>query len=388
MINKRVMIIPSRYPSEDMPLKGIFFKEQAEYLSEYGAEVVVIYPELRSVFDFSLQKLVKFHFQKRISSDNGVLTYRKHNWNLIPLRFKLGCKIWINEAVKLAEDYIKKNGRPTLIHAHCTLWGGYVAKVLSDKYNIPYIITEHSSAFARTLIEEWQVKYITEAFNSAKFIIPVSNPFKKLLMEYNNDESKFKVIPNVVDTDFFTIKSKEVDSKKFIFLAVAFLTKNKSIDLLIKAFNKAFKDNRDVLLYIGGDGKEKENLEQLTNELKIEDKVKFLGSLTRNEVKEYMANSNTFVLPSQVETFGVVFIEALSAGLPVIGTKCGGPEDIINENVGLLIDKNNLDELAFALEEMYRNAKKFNPNTLRNYVIQKFSKEAIVSQIINVYNEL
>ncbi|GAA0177304.1 glycosyltransferase [Clostridium sediminicola] len=387
MTNKKVMIIPSRYPSEDMPLKGIFFKEQAKYLGEHGINVVVIYPEIRSILDFSLKKISKFHFQKEISYNDQITTYRKCNWNIIPLRFELGCKIWINEAVRLAEDYIKKNGTPTIIHAHCTLWGGYVAKILSDRYKIPYVITEHSTAYARLLIKDWQAKYIIEAFDSAKCIIPVSNPLKELLMKYNSDENKFKVIPNVVDTEFFELKSDKLKSKKFVFLTVAFLSKKKSIDLLIKAFHKAFEGNKEVFLYIGGDGDEKESLELLVNKLKIQDKVKFLGSLTRNEVKEYMENADVFVLPSQVETFGVVFIEALSTGLPVLGTKCGGPEDIINENVGLLINKNNLDELVLALRKLYRDCKKYNPIALRNYVIQKFSKKAIVSQIIKVYKD-
>ena len=158
------------------------------------------------------------------------------------------------------------------------------------------------------------------------------------------------------------------------------------MDILIKAFNKAFKDENNVILRIGGDGTERENLEKLVNELSLQDKVEFLGSLNREEVKIEMKKCNVFSLASKFETFGVVLIEALATGTPVISTNCGGPYDIINDRVGRLVEVNNIEELADALKYVYVNYNNYDCNEIRKYCIDNFSNEAIGRKQLDIYN--
>lgn len=101
-----------------------------------------------------------------------------------------------------------------------------------------------------------------------------------------------------------------------------------------------------------------------------------------------MNKCDIFVLPSRYETFGVVYIEALASGKPVIATFNGGAEDIINEEVGVLVEIDNVNKLAQAMEKVRENYNKYNPESLRNYCTEKFSANVIIKKIINVYKKV
>ncbi|NEZ45607.1 glycosyltransferase family 4 protein [Clostridium niameyense] len=380
-----ILVIPSWYPTLECPLNGIFFKEQSRNLLDFNVKVGVVYPEVRWLSSLSFSKLKINHFQIREYNEDGVTTIRKHGWNLRPKFPKKRAMYWVSQAVKLSDLYIKKHGKPDVIHAHSTIWGGYAAMVLSKKYNIPYVVTEHLTEFARGLIENWQVPYIKEIFNNANKSLAVSTPFSKLLQKYSDKE--IGVIHNPVDISFFEIPESR-EKEPFTFLCVAFLAHKKGIDVLIKSFNKAFKNKKNVKLKIGGDGDQRSNLEKLTKDLGLSDQIEFLGILSRGEVKKQMQESNVFVLPSRFETFGIVYIEALATGIPVIATKCGGPEDIVAESVGKLIEVEDIGGLSNAMIYIYENYGSYDSKELRKYCSDNFSKEAIANKLINIYKSI
>lgn len=381
-----ILIIPSWYPTKDKPLSGIFFKEQAQGLYNQGVKVGVIYPEVRWLSELNLDKLKANHFQVKEYNEEGIIVFRKHGWNTYPKFPEKQVKSWVKQCLKLFKLYINKYGKPDIIHAQSSKWAGYAAKFIEEKYKIPYVVTEHLSEFARDLIEDWQKPYLMEAFRSADRVLAVSSPYAKIIKEYCYDQ-EIEVISNSVDTNFFNICNKK-SKNKFIFLNVCFLNKNKCVDNLIKAFYEAFKDNKNVELRIGGDGTEKENLQNLINKLNINDQVKLLGKLSREEVREQMSISNAFALSSKFETFGVVLIEALATGIPVVSTKCGGPEDIVNDSVGKLVEVNNIHDLSLGLKYIYENYEKFNSKEIRNYCVNNYSAEAIAKKTIKIYKSL
>lgn len=388
MNNKQlhVLIIPSWYPTVDMPLYGIFFKEQAEALARQGIKVGVIYPETRWLSRFKLKHVRDYHFQVKQNYDCNVNTFRKCSWNLIPRSKKLQSKQWIYEVNMLFKKYVKQNGMPDIIHAHSALWAGYAARNILRKYKLPYVVTEHSTSFARGIIKSWEIPYIKKVFDSGEKIIAVSSPFANILKVYC-EAKDITVIPNMVDTDYFYFKEKN-KTEKFVFLFTAFLTPKKGADVLIKAFAKAFKGNSDVILKIGGDGVQKQELIELVNNLNINSQVEFLGMLSRDAVRENLWKANVFVLPSYHETFGVVLIESISTGTPVIATRCGGPEDIVKQGIGKLVERGDIEALSKELKNMYQNYNDYDPKLIRKYAVENYGSTSVTERLIELYNEV
>ena len=113
---------------------------------------------------------------------------------------------------------------------------------------------------------------------------------------------------------------------------------------------------------------------QLAGRLEIANHVEFLGELSRAAVKEAYGKAHAFVLPSLYETFGVVLIEALSMGLPLISTACGGPQDIVTQENGLLVPPNDPELLHKAMKQLMKNYHLYSPHALRQDAIMRFGK--------------
>ena len=110
--------------------------------------------------------------------------------------------------------------------------------------------------------------------------------------------------------------------------------------------------------------------------------------MTRADMLYVLEKSDCFVLPSNFETFGVVYIEAMAAGLPVIATKCGGPEKIVPSFAGVLIDKNDVNQLFGAMLDMVNSIDAYSANSIKEYVSKTFSPECIAQQLISIYETL
>lgn len=377
-----ILILPSAYPTEDAPLRSTFFKEQAIALKEAGHEVGVIYSETRRITGININSLKKFHFQIEDKKEEGINTIRLKGWNIFMMRNSLGINLWIKQTVKLFNIYIKKYGKPDLVHVHCGLYGGAAVVLIKEKYNIPYVITEHSSNVLNGTMDKYHRELLEKAYNNADYLISVGKKLKEKMKVYT--KNKIEVIPNIVNTEKFTPRNKAKNGK-FRFLSVSFLNPNKNVDLTIRAFSKAFKNKDNIELYIAGDGSERLKLEALAKDLGVESKVKFLGKVNREDLPGFLHEGNAFVLPSKYETFGVVYIEALACGLPIIATKCGGPEDFYKEDFGYMIDTGDEEALCQAMIKMIENKDKYDSISMSKCVKNRFSKEVIVKKIEEVY---
>ena len=155
--------------------------------------------------------------------------------------------------------------------------------------------------------------------------------------------------------------------------------------MLIKAFAKVNKNHSETRLVILGGGAEMNNLKQLVKVLNLSEKVTLFGYASRNKVKEFMQLSDCFVLPSIVETFGVVLIEAMACGVPVLASKCGGPESIVTKETGFLFE-NNEEALLSAMKHLYKS--NYSSEKIRKYTIERYSEFAVAKQISNIYNSI
>ena len=383
-----VVVLPSWYPKSETDVDGIFFRLQAQALQRKGLKVGVIAPLFRSLRT-EWKSILTGPYGMRHHNQGGLNTYVYDSMYFFP-----HCPVvdidrirWVRAGMKAFKRYVAENGKPDVLHAHTMNFGGVLAYEISKKYGIPYVITEHSSAIARNLVRPNQWPIMKESAQHCQERFAVSKDFCALLREkYGLD---WEYLPNILGDNFARpFEPFDKSHQDFTFCSVSHLRHLKGHDLLLPAFAKALEKYPFLKLKIGGNGVEAANLRRLTEELGIGHAVTFLGALKTEEVLDLMRHSNAFVLASRVETFGVVFIEALSQGLPVIATMCGGPQSIVNEDNGYLIPTENIEALSDALIRMYEERGKFSAEKLRADCLNEFGEDAVIGRLIQAFEKV
>jgi len=383
-----ILIIPSWYPKKTNEITGSFFREQAIALSKHDNKIGIISPQLRSLK--SMGSIFSGPYGMTSNLDEGMLTLRSHGMSWLPKIPYVSTWGWVNHGMKLFKNYRTECGDPDIIHAHCLFNGGLLAHAISEKYGIPYVVTEHSTAFTRGLIKSWQKRMALPVTLNAKSLFAVSEAFSEFLNSFFNNRVNWECMHNIVSSRFenYCHSSNHNNSDIFTFCNISTLDHKKGLDVLIQAFAKSFSKMKQIKLKIAGSGHLRNKLIRLTDELNISDQVEFVGTLSRDAVVNMIADSNSYVLSSRFETFGVVLIESLTLGKPVIATRCGGPESIIRPQDGFIVEKNNIPALSDAISRMYTNYNSFDFSEIRKSSIERFGEITITNKLINRYNKI
>lgn len=372
----RVFIISRGVPTEKYPLYGIFEFDQAKALALCGIEVVML------VIDFRSGKYKRKY---------GCFNYNKEGVKIFELSLPLNLYRRVLPLLQgllyhLYNKAVKKVGKPDVIHAHFYSIAA-IATIIKKKNDIPFFITEHSSKLNKegNLISKLDKSLTIKAYSKANRVIAVSDALSKRIKK--NFDFDAVVIHDIVDVGNYHY-SERSDKEIFTFISVGNLIRSKGFDILITAFYKAFAGNKEIFLNIIGEGEERNQLQTLINQYDINNQIRLVGQKPRNEVFAMMKESDAFVLASKSETFGVVYTEAMISGLPVIATKCGGPEDFINEKNGMLVPIDDIDSLADTLKNMQLKAKSYNGKLISEDCYNRFSPQHIANEIIKKYNEI
>ena len=362
--------------------RGSFEFDQAMALKQSGDEVYVISLDLRSI-----------RRKRRIG-----LYWDVHGGiNILRCSYPLGKvsrKIFYAAGKRLFErayrEMLRGAGHIDIIHSHFLETSYITATVLKEKLKdrTPLIVTEHSS-----LINDDIDKLSGDIISKAKYVyakadrvIAVSEALARKIK--NNFKEDCDVVYNVLDTDIFRLTGKKdiSDKKDFIFASVGNLLPNKRMDMLISCFCKAFKDDRSVLLYIFGDGPMKQSLNDLIFRENAEDRIFLMGRKTRKEIADFYKKADAFVLLSEKETFGVAYVEAMAAGLPVIACRSGGPEGFITHQTGLLTEDRENDIIS-SLRHIRQDIWKYNSEDIADYAKKICSPEVIAGELNDIYED-
>ena len=202
----------------------------------------------------------------------------------------------------------------------------------------------------------------------------------------------WEYIPNILHKKFEDAQLEEKGSNLhksgFQFLAVGNLISHKNFELLLESFARTFKNNPTVSLRIAGQGPRLQALEYMTQKLGIGHQVKFMGLLDRENVLEEMRSCDALVSTSKYETFGVVLIEALACGHPVIAIAGSGPDSIVNEKNGLLVNGQNPIQYGQAMSELFKNHSKYSPYEIRNDCIARFGRDFVAKRLQEAYRNV
>jgi glycosyltransferase involved in cell wall biosynthesis len=386
-MKRKILIIPSWYPNDADPISGIFIQEQAIALSKQY-DVTVLIPGMASWRNVVNAKAGD---RSRKETQAGLTVYREFARPLIPHGPEsTDYATFARAAENGFNKIVKEWGTPDLIHAHVVLPAAWSALKVAKRYGIPIVLTEHSSPFSMHLGTELSRKLVRETLTGVDRRIAISPALAKQLLDFEPG-LQIEVIGESVKTDFFVPANgtarRNGNSKSFF--VAARLAEQKGLDHLIKAVHLLKEKGMNSFeLVIGGDGPDREKLETLATKLGVAERCRFLGGLNREQVRQQMQNCDVFVLSSLHETFGVVVGEAMACGKPVISTRCGGPEFIVNEETGILVDVANAQALADAMSEFIAGRAHFDPQTVRTSVVDRFSPEMFVKNASAVYEQL
>lgn len=377
----KILVIPSWYPTGEDKLMGIYHKEYCAAISKQkNVDVNMLYIDRQR-----LSAPLKYIFMKKkeidIEETYKVFKYRMLDYNKINPRLQL--KLYTKKLEKAFKDYIKINGKPDVLHAQVTLPAGYATCKLGKKYNIPVIVTEHASGFKDFFKGKNEIygKYVLD--NS--YFTTVSKMMQK---EIKTMTKECDVIPNLVETDIFK-KKRNKKGKKLNLVTVSAFRKGKRIDDIICALKIIIeqKKKKNIHLNIVGDGYLMERYKNICNYLELNDYVTFYGRKTKEEIAEILTKNDIFVVGSLFETFCIPGVEALASGMPVVSTKCYGPEEYIDEKCGKLCEVDNPADMANAIIEVSGRLDTYDINYLRK-VAEQFSYSSVCKQALKIYKKV
>lgn len=281
-----------------------------------------------------------------------------------------------------------------VIHAHTLFSGGFLAYKLNRIYGVPYIVAIRNTDINLFMKYMVHLRFIgRKILNNAQKIIFISPIYQKRFIEKYislEDKSmiykKSNVVPNGIDdywlNNIYTTQ-RIIDSKNIKLIFVGTICTNKGILPLIKTC-ECLK-NRGYNIQVIMIGKmENTKYQNIINKYSF---IKYLGFLTKEEILRYMRESDIFILPSRTETFGLVYAEAMSQGLPVIYTRGEGFDGQFSEGeVGFSASWGNIDSIVEGILASYNNYQSISRNCINN--VHKFDWNYIASSYRKMYDEI
>lgn len=336
---KVLQVLDCFYPNIDGPINVMVNIAQIAN-NQQLANVEILVPKYPKKYDI---QGVKIHRCKSIKSTEG---YRM-------------CLPWFDRKIKK----LVKNGGFDVIHIHSPfILGKYVIK-LAKKYKIPVCITVHTnykSDFERKtkckLVRKFLMNYILKPINKCDYVMSVSNGAGQMVKDFGCTHEKIHIIRN--GTDMKPIQNQqlcaEVKQKynlenKFVFLSVGRIVENKNNQFSLRVLQKIKQQTNNFVFLIVGDGPYLETLKQLTKQYDLQDNVIFTGKIMdRQYLSAIYACSDLFMFPSEIDTCGIVALEAAVNRLPSVMLENTCPSElIVSEKNGLSIAK---DEQIWATE--------------------------------------
>ncbi|MBI1936238.1 glycosyltransferase [Candidatus Woesearchaeota archaeon] len=399
---KNVLVAATTFPRWPNDTEPGFVFELSRLLAKKGYNIIVLAPHYPGAKKFETtggMQIYRFPYfwplkYQKLCYEGGILENIKKN---MLARVQVPFLLFF-ELLHIIE--IIKREKIDIIHAHWLIPQGFLAAVIKKFCRIHYIATAHAGdifPLRKRLLKSVGAFSIKNAD-----CMTANSTFTKnsVLGIYGRD---IEIIPMGVDLRSFSPKNKDAKIREkygingsFI-LFVGRLAEKKGTEYLIRAIPMVLEKLPNSKLLIVGDGPEKERLENLTNELKLNRNVIFAGKVINQDLPKYYATADIFVGPSIVakggdtEGLGIVFLEAIASGTCVVGTNVGGIPDIIKNNeTGLLVEEKNLEELAKAIVKLLKDKKlqqKLKKNAM-NHIRKNYSWDIVAEKFSSLYAKI
>ena len=297
-----------------------------------------------------------------------------------------------------------KEGNFDVIHVHHPLLIGWTALYLSKKYDVPLVFTYHTRYeqylhyIKATFLQNFVPTYVNY-FAGHCDVIFAPTPSMQDYLEEIGTQTKLAVLPTGLgkesfetnDTEVLRLRNELLGGRKYLFCCVARLAKEKNLDFLLRAMARRKNIHAaDFRLAIVGEGPYQNELCKLAKELDIEEEIVFVGKVANSEVKNYCKAADLFLFASLSETQGIVLLEAMAAGTPVLAVKASGVQDVVvNGKNGYMTYMSEI-EYSNKLEEILAGDRAYLEQgaieTARRYEIREIAKWASVYYNVAIQN--
>ncbi|SFQ24160.1 glycosyltransferase [Salibacterium halotolerans] len=358
----RILVISNMYPSDAAPSFGIFVKNQVEALMNKGNQVdvaAVTNPEA--------------------GKKSALKKYSKWMWSTF--------------------RRLRATGRNVdVIHAHYAFPSGVPARMMAKRYGIPYVVTCHGGDLNKMAQKgrffRKQTKRILQ--DAAHVIVVGEDLLQQMLDDFDVPEDRVSMLSMGVDRRVFHPRPQmdvqemlELSPYEKHILYVGNVIEEKGIGDLLEAFPKVKYELPNARLHVIGPARQEDYLQKLKDrlaELEVEEAVTFHGARSQQEVAEWMAASDLFVLPSHTEGFGLVAVEAMACGTPVVGTNTGGLGRVLSDGAGAVTEPKHpvslAEQMAHVLEDRYKRAEMIEKGYEK---AAANDAEAVTDQVLEIY---
>ena len=350
----KILMLTWEYPPRVVGGIARVVHDLSHRLIKDGHDVILVTYKERNVEDFE--------------NDGGVKVYRVNNYMINPNNFI----DWIMQLnfnlISKATEIISKEGPFDVIHAHDWLVT-YAAKTLKDAFKIPIIATIHATESGRNSgIHDETQRYINDSewlltYESTEVIVNSNYMKNELQRLFGLPYEKINVVPNGVNLNLYNGVERDynfrrqyaADNEKII-LYVGRLVYEKGVQNLIAAMPKILNGYHDSKLIIAGKGGMLDELRDEVRRLGIDNKVYFTGYLSLDKITKMYKCADVAVFPSTYEPFGVVALEGMLSGTPVVVSDVGGLNEIVDHRVnGMKSYAGNANSIADSILELLYN---------------------------------
>lgn len=377
----RVLTLTPFYPSAGDHAGGCFVAEPLSWLAKAGIENTVL--------------AAQPFYREKVRAVKSSVPAQWLRYFSFPGGFGLptaGAFLFARIVGRVRE--LRRSGGVDLVHAHGPLPCGHAAMLLSAELGLPFVVSVHGlDAFATEQVQgragNWCRRISRRVYGSSRRVICISELVREQVLVGMSPPCRTSVIYNGVDPNIF-VPAQESDTAKLTVLSVGNLIPIKGHELLIRAVGALVMDFPALTLQIIGDGPERSRLEGLSDQLKVGDRVQFLGRKSRTEVAAAMQQCTVFALPSRYEGLGCVYLEAMAVGKPVIGCRGQGIAEVIQQGSnGFLVGPDNEMELKLALGMLLgdESRRKNLGVAARDTILDRFTLAHQAEKLARVYRE-
>lgn len=382
----KVFVVPSWHPTPRRPLWANWILPHIDAARAAGVEVHVLQLGLDGE-PAAAGEDPWARRPRRLGEDHWYVPVpQAGRWQRNRLFYKAFLNQYVKQFRRLLQLGIETWGRPDVLHAHVSLPGGYVAALVGSEAGLPVVVQEHYTGFESDARFWWRAgSFVREMGRRAQGFYAVSPGFARRI-ERTGLVRVSGVLPNPIDTELFRPAGTRRDDGCFRIVTAGNMDRRKGTDLLFEALRRLPAEIPWRLTLFGSDAGRGDYARWLSDR-RFASRVSLPGKVSQKELREAYCRSDLYVVSSRIETANVSMLQAMACGVPVVSTRCGAPETLLDESVALTAAPDDAGALSQAVLQAARGRDRFDPRRVREFVVNKYSVNAVAEMIREVYRK-